>query len=65
MPVIVGGLVLAGLGCNGRLLMPRILKPSTHGLLFRLVWVVGWWVHAALSIISRKQSLNIIEPCRT
>ena len=36
MPVIVGGSVLAGLGCNGRLLMPRISKPSTHGL--------GCWV---------------------
>jgi len=47
MPVIVGGSVLAGLGCNGRLLMPRISKPSTHGLLFWLVWVVGWWVHVA------------------
>ena len=63
MPVIVGGSVLAGLGFNGRLLMPRISKPSTHGLLPWLVWVGGWWIHATLSIISHRQSLNIIELC--
>jgi hypothetical protein len=39
MPVIVGGLVLAGFGCNGRLLMPRISMPSARCLLSWLVWV--------------------------
>jgi len=63
MLVIVGGSVLAGLGCNGRLLMPLISETLNAWFItligLGLVWAVGRWIHATLSLISKGEALNI------